>query len=212
MAICNVLEMEQLLRRKESTFRISDELWRWYASLDIDLFFGKYRSIFDNIAQLIKAVSANKTPNSFHELFGKAETGSLSTDQQHIRLIQKCDWFKETKNIRDSIKHYAAETVVDYDNNRILFMVSILDQGFTDLPGKNVIIIPEITEENGFLNFESYVGIHVGYLIWFLEELSIQIRENIGLRLLVVTGIDKSHHPGFGTLRYWINSLLEELG
>ena len=54
-------------------------------------------------------MSANKTPNSFHELFGKAETGSLSTDQQYIRLIQKCDWFKETKNIRDSIEHYAAE-------------------------------------------------------------------------------------------------------
>jgi hypothetical protein len=205
------LELEQLLRREGNTFRISDELWRWYASLDIDLFFGKYRSIFDNIAQLIKAVSANKTPNSFYELFGKAETRSLLMDQQYIQLIQECDWFKDTKNIRDSIEHHAAETVVDYDNKKILFMVSVLDQGFTNLPGKNIIVIPEITEENGFSNFESYFGIHVGYMVWLLEEMSTLIRENIVLHLPGATGIDKCYHPGFGPLRNWINTLLKEV-
>jgi hypothetical protein len=48
--------------------------------------------------------------------------------------------------------------------------------------------------------------------VWLLEELSTLIRENIGLRLPGATGIDKCYHPGFGTLRYWINSFLEELG
>ena len=206
-SISKRLELEQLLRQKLNTVRISDELWRWYGSLDIDLFFGKYRSIFDNIAQLIKVVFI-ETPNSFHGLLDKAEAGRLMMDQRYIRLIQKCDWFMATKNIRDSIEHYAAESVVDYDKERILFMVSMLDQSFTNLPGKNIVNIPTTTEENGFSNFESYAGIHTGYLIWFLEELSALIREDVGLRLPKLTSMDKSYHPGFGTLRFWINSLL----
>ena len=92
-----------------------------------------------------------------------------------------------------------AESVVDYDKERILFMVSMLDQSFTNLPGKNIVNIPTTTEENGFSNFESYAGIHTGYLIWFLEELSALIREDVGLRLPKLTSMDKSYHPGFGT-------------
>jgi hypothetical protein len=166
-SISKRLELEQLLRQKVNTVRISDELWRWYGSLDIDLFFGKYRSIFDNIAQLIKVVFI-ETPNSFHGLLDKAEAGRLMMDQRYIRLIQKCDWFMATKNIRDSIEHYAAESVVDYDKERILFMVSILDQSFTNLPGKNIVNIPTITEENGFSNFESYAG----YSYWIFDMVS----------------------------------------
>ncbi len=194
------LIMQQLWRGDECKPRIGDELWRYFASADIDLFFIKYRSIFDNIAQLIKTISKGSLPRSFSELMKKAKSDNLPLGVEYVQLILKCDWFEPIKNIRDSIEHLGAETNVDYNRDRVLFVVSSLDAGYIHLPGKNLIDIPQI-RENNFSNFELFAGIYVGYLIWFLEELSKLINKDLGFTL---SSTDRSLHPGYSTIRTWI--------
>ena len=58
--VCHRLIWQQTLRDER---RLDDELWRFYGSADVDLFFGKHRSILDNIAQVIKTTTSQ--PNYF---------------------------------------------------------------------------------------------------------------------------------------------------
>jgi hypothetical protein len=199
------LIMQQLWRGNECKPRIGDELWRYFASADIDLFFSKYRSIFDNIAQLINIISTESLPSSFNDLIKKAKSGSLSLDLEYVQFILKCDWFETIKKIRDSIEHQAAETNVDYSRDRVLFVVSSLDAGYTQLPGKSLIDTPEI-RDGSFSNFELFAGIYVGYLIWFLEGLSSLVNEDLQFTL---SSTDKSYHPGFSTIRTWIQCAMK---
>jgi hypothetical protein len=82
------LIMQQLWRGNESKPRIGDELWRYFASADIDLFFSKYRSVFDNISQLIKTISRGSLSSSFHELMKKAKTGKLPLRVEYVELMR----------------------------------------------------------------------------------------------------------------------------
>jgi hypothetical protein len=200
------LIMQQLLRCDKCENRISDELWRYFASADIDLFFIKYRSIFDNIAQLIKTISSASIPNSFNELIKKARSRSLPLDFKYVQLILECEWFENIKMIRDSIEHRGAETNADYNKDKVLFMVSSLETGYTHVPGKNLINMPEIRDGN-FSNFELFAGIYVGYLIWFLEKLSSLVSEDLGLNQ---SSSDRSYHPGFSTIRTWVQCAMKK--
>ena len=191
------LIMQQLLRGDKCEYRIDDELCRYFASADIDLFFIKYRSIFDNIAQLIKTISNASLPSSFSDLLKKVMSSSLSLDFKYVQLILKCDWFETIKMIRDSIEHQGAETNVDYHRDRVLFIVSSSESSYTHVPGKNLINISEMRDDK-FSDFELFAGIYVGYLIWFLEKLSLIINEDLGLSQF---SDDRSYHPGFSTIR-----------
>jgi hypothetical protein len=174
-------------------------------------FFSKYRSIFDNITQVIGTTTRTprNIPSSFNDLktwVEKPENRPV-IDEKYVKLVQSCDWFDHIRNVRDSIEHNAAETVVDYNKHKILFNISTLGVSLTHLPETSIIIVPEITEDNGFLNFELYAGIYLGYLIWFLEELSGLIYQEF-----VPNKLDnqcRSYHPGFGTVRTWIGCAIK---
>ena len=95
-----------------------------------------------------------------------------------------------------------AETVVSDDTENVLFKVSSLGISLTHLPEKSVIRNPEITDKDGFTNFELFAGIYLGYLIWFLEELSKLIYE--GFQPNELDKQCKSFHPGYQIVRTWI--------
>lgn len=123
-------------------------------------------------------------------------------DKKYVQIVQSCDWFQYVKGIRDSVEHYAAETVVSDDVENILFKVSSLGISLTHLPEKSVIQNPEITNREGFTNFELFAGIYLGYLIWFLEKLSELIYKEFEPNELDKQC--KSFHPGFQIVRTWI--------
>jgi hypothetical protein len=199
------LILQQNLREEKCEYKIGDDLWRYYGAADIDLFFSKYRSAFDNIAQAIKAISdrGGDMPNSFNALLTRVkEKKETPIDIKYIQLLKQCDWFQDIKNIRDSIEHQGAETVVGYNRDRILFRISMLGIGLTNLPEKNIVKLPELTEENGLIDFELFAGIYLGYMIWFLEEISKLVFRQLGLSQL--DSQSRSWHPGFMIVSTWI--------
>lgn len=103
-------------------------------------------------------------------------------------------------HLRCGLEHLGAETNVDYNGDKVLFIVSSLDSGYTQLPGKGLIDMPEIGEGN-FYNFELFAGIYIWYLIWFLEELSKLINKDLGFNSF---STDRCLHPGYSTIRIWI--------
>jgi hypothetical protein len=161
--------------------------------------------LLDNIAQLIKAttVGGSQMPNSFSDLLLWIKKQKPTViDKKIIQLVEQCHWFHDIKNIRDSIEHQGAETVVDYNRDKILFRISMLGIGLTNLPEKNIVRISELTEENGFFDFELFAGIYLGYLIWLLEELSKIIYEQMGFHR--TDNQSRSWHPGLMVILTWI--------
>ena len=75
--VCHRLIWQQIIRN-ENDNRLNDEMWRFYGSCDIDLFFGKYRLIFDSIAQIIKTIA--KTPSALPESFNDLLTWIKKTE------------------------------------------------------------------------------------------------------------------------------------
>lgn len=107
------LILQQNLRGDKCEYRIGDELWRFFGSADIDLFFSKYRSIFDNVAQVITTTITKKPrlPTSFNQLLTWVEKyeNQRLIDSKYVKLVKSCDWFKYIKTIRDDIEHYGAD-------------------------------------------------------------------------------------------------------
>ena len=97
---------------------ISHDLWRYYSSLDIESLFRKYRTIFDNISQLIKSIfnGKNYLPNSFNDLYNKIDNYN-TIPIAFKNIIKKLDWFFAIKTIRDDIEHYSAEINVKRNKN-----------------------------------------------------------------------------------------------
>jgi hypothetical protein len=188
--ICDRLIWQQALRVEN---RLNNELWRYYA-------------------QAIKATNTKRSSTSlrsFNELIGmvKNQNKRHLIETRYVTLALSCDWFEYIKKIRDSIEHYAAETVVDNDINNVQFNISALGDGLSDLPSRSLVNIPEITTNNSFLNFELFAGIYVGYLIWYLEELSSLIYHE--LKPNTIDEQSKNYHPGFDTTRTWIQCAAE---
>jgi hypothetical protein len=204
-SISRRLVWQQVLRTAKQ-YNLGDSLWRFYASADIELFFIKYRSIFDNIAQVIKTTA--KTPRSVPESFNDLKTWLAKSQnrsqiqEKFVKLVISCDWFNDIKNIRDSIEHHAAETVTGDDKERILFQVKTLD-------GEKKIDIHQLMADDYFLDFELYAGVYGGYLISYLEDLSGLIYKE-----LIPDELDeqsKNYHPGFGTIRDWLTYVIKKL-
>jgi hypothetical protein len=60
--------------------------------------------------------------------------------------------------------------------------------------------------DGDFTKFELFAGIYVGYLIWLLEKLSFMISKDFGLNQ---SDTDRSYHPGFSTVRTWIQCAMK---
>ena len=190
-----------------NTQNISFDLWRYYASLDIESLFRKYRSLLDNIAQLIKSfIGSESLPPSFHTLYNKIDKYK-EVSLPFKAIIKKIDWFNNIKEIRDKIDHYAAEVNVKKSkNNELMFICSELGPSLTNLPEKNLLYNLNLDVEEGFVNFTKFTGVYVGYLIWSLEEICKLIYTQ-----LKTSELDKQSklcHPGFVIIRNNIKQLL----
>jgi len=201
VTICFRLKWQQNLWAQN---QMTDDLWRLFVSLDIDVFFSKYRSIFDHVARIISMISPKpgQSPMSFNNLkntwVAKPNNQSmLGSDLS--KFVRSCDWFDLPASIRDLITHNGAETVPSYeDKRRILFRVYHKDE--------MKVYSPEFGIVGGrFMDFEIFAGLYVGYLIAYLEELS-----TIIYRKLASHDIDldaKDYHPGYKILKEWISSV-----
>lgn len=206
LTVCHRLDFERECYKQDV---ISGDLWRHYASADIDLFFVKYRSLYDNISQIIKVINEGKTPDSFSELRNRIMSNRITLGESWSKLLRECFWFDDIRNTRVAIEHHAAESNVAYNSDEILFKVSSLGFGLDGLPERNIIkapLLPGSTDSDGFANFTMYAGVYVGYMISTLEELANLVYQEIP-KANNVTGI-KDCHPGYALIRNWITRVL----
>lgn len=186
--------------------KIDDVLWIEFGSCDIDLFYVKYRAIFDHIAKIIQCISdkPGQVPgNSFRELRNWIEkeegNNSLKVGRELAELLKSCDWFHDLRAVRDSIIHRGGRTILFPHREKILFQV---DEQF-----KNKICMQEIMFNNYIVDFELYSGIYMGYLLFFLEEMAevTYKRSNICRNSF---GNARSYHAGLRLIRNWIEKAI----
>jgi hypothetical protein len=180
---------------------LSDEVGAQFAACDIDLFHVQYRSLFDRVAKIIGLLSGkpNTLPKSFRKLrewFTKPGNAQR-IDGQLAQFVAACTWFFEMREVRDSIVHREARTLVYPMENRILFQVQ---ENF-----RRKVHIPEIMFNENVVDFELYSGLMVGYLFDYLEKLSVMTRQKLNLRESKVE--PRNYHGGLRFIRVWIQQL-----
>jgi len=177
---------------------LNDIMGSMFSACDIDLFHVQYRSLFNRIAKIIGLLTGRPgtLPESFRRLrnwIRKPENAGR-IDNDLAEFVASCDWFLELMSVRDSIVHRAGRTIVFPEKNRILFQVH------EDY--KKRLHIPEIMFNENVVDFELYAGMFVGYLLWYLEELSEIIERHVVMKK--VGGDAQSYHSGLAMLRTWI--------
>lgn len=177
---------------------LNDIMGSMFSACDIDLFHVQYRSLFNRIAKIIGLLTGRPRtlPDSFRKLgnWVRRSENVNRIDNDLAEFVASCDWFLELMSVRDSIVHRAGRTIVFPEKNRILFQVH------EDY--RKRLHIPEIMFNENIVDFELYAGMFVGYLLWYLEELSEIIEGRVEMRK--VGGDAQSYHSGLPMLRTWI--------
>lgn len=182
-----------------------------YGSVIADAFITRYRSSYDSIGWAFKEL-ANQ-PGSISPKFKELRDAYKEDEDEFVKnlgedlanLIKFCDWFDQIKDVRDAIIHYDFNTS-GFMASRILFQVSKWSKngGFV-----NKINLQGAMINENLVDFELYAGVHMGYSLWFLEELA-----RIGYHTLKIERFPdiepKKYHDGFEPLNGWILRVLAE--
>jgi hypothetical protein len=190
-----------------SANQMTDGRWNVYITADIDLFHVEFRSLFDYLARLIRAL-ANKPGQvpeeaSFEKLTNwvvKPEnTAQQRLGEELVKVVTAADWFPLIRQVRNDLVHRGAETLVFYDKPRVLF------QTYTG--GREKIIdIPELMHNPNVVDFERYAAVFYGYLIDYLEEVASVVYLRLGLKRR--EGGSRHHNPGIATAKRWMESAI----
>jgi len=183
--------------------QLDETLWIQFGAGDIDLFHVEFRSIFDYLAKIIGMISDSpgQVPHSFEKLknwTAKSHTNTQRLGEDLSRAVLSCEWFDDLKTVRDSIIHRGGFTLVFPVKGGILFQVH------EEVSRK--ILIPEIMFNENVADFELYAGLYTGYLIAYLEEVSVLIYKHLNLKK--VGSNAKSYHQGLQILSDWIKRVL----
>ena len=167
----------------QNDLRNNDQLdeWKWmsFSECDINLFNIHIRSIFDYAAKIIQRSADNPKScdmNSFEDvknwLLKNPENNSKILGQELSKFVLSVDWFEGIRTLRDEVMHRGGKVIVMSDNNKLLFQVMKARYAY-------LILTPELMFNENLAYFESYAGLYFGYLIAFLEELSIIIENRL---------------------------------
>jgi hypothetical protein len=187
--------------------KLDEILGAKFAECDIDLFHVQYRSLFDYLAKLVAIISDNPgqvKSKSFDKLYNWVDTEAniQKIGSDLAQLIKSCDWFKDLREVRNSIVHSSGQTMVFPERNRILFQI---EEDY-----RNKINIPSLMFNENIVDFELYAGLFIGYLMAYLEEVAGAAYGRLNLK--ITGGNVQSFHGGLPIIKRWIervNSLQE---
>jgi hypothetical protein len=140
-----------------------------YGGVLADAFLTRYRSPYDTIAKTFKEIAKHPAyaPTLFSLLRKKCrKVNNVKIYGENLaHLIESCDWFDQTKKVRDGIVHGNFNTS-GFMHARILFQVTKRDKnkGFV-----NLINFREVMINENLVDFELYAAVHVAFALWFLE-------------------------------------------
>lgn len=211
--LCERLEWQRGLW---NSGEIDGSKWSRFATADIILFHMEYRSIFDYVARILALlsnkpgqVSAAKPRNrndviSFERMSRKANQPMFAAKfgADIAELFQKCDWFRQLRDIRNLISHYGGDTFVYEDKPEILFQVHDSRECYD-----RKVTLPGVMYNENVARFDLYAGVFYGYLLWYLDEAAPVIAGQ--LHLDVIHDRSKSCHPGICVMQSWMSKALD---
>lgn len=187
--------------------------WYSYASADIESWYFNFRSLLDQVASVIAELAARKkqVPKSFHTLYDRSCPEKLRTAEgmrfaeklgvDWLRLLQGATWFDQIVSVRDAILHFGGHTMVfEGPSKGILFQVH--GESYQNLV-KN---LPLMFNEN-VVFFDRYAAHLMSHVVIFLEDFAQVVYRRL-LRSRNPEDTGRDYHPGWGTLRSWIDSTL----
>jgi hypothetical protein len=183
-------------------------VWWQFATLDIEHFHIEYRSIFDYVAQIIREI-ANKPgqiPDSFRglqEWLNKNPGNRARLGEELANLVDSVDWFPDIQDLRDSMIHRGAFTLVFLDPEEGILFQSLGNSL------KPLIKNETVMDNENVVDFQLYCALYLCRLLLFLEELAKIIRSKLSIEKRSQQA--KSYSPGFELLISWLDRLTEKI-
>ncbi len=183
-------------------------LWFQFATADIDYFHVEFRSIFDYVAQIIRDTGnkPGQIPDSFRELqqwLNKNPGNRARVGEELAEVVESVDWFPDIQNLRDSMIHKGAFTLVFLDPEEGILFQSL---GNSLKP----LIRNEIVMHNkNVVDFQLYSAFYLCRLFLFLEELAKAIRSKLSIKKINQQA--KSYSPGFKLVISWLDRLTQKI-
>jgi hypothetical protein len=148
--------------------RFTHTQWLMYVGSDIDTFHIKLRSIFDELAGIFKRLSdyPNALPkgNSFEKLLNWANKSGSERylDPIFLRLLKNVEWFEDIRAFRNASVHNGADVFLEWNTDDMLFQIF----GFE----RHYVQIPKLMFNKNTVRLDLYIGLVIGYLIAYLED------------------------------------------
>lgn len=190
---------------------LCDARWNVYVTADIDLFHVEFRSLFDYLARLIRALAEKpgQVPDeaSFERLANwvkKSDTNANSRlGNELAAVVRSAEWFPLIRQVRNDIVHRGASTLVFYEKPRVLFQTYNCEEA-------RLIALPEVMYNDNVVDFELYAAVFYGYLLDYLEEIANLAYERMNLER--VEGRSRHYNLGLTTARRWLMNAIEKMG
>jgi hypothetical protein len=191
-----------------------EEMWNSYASIDIEHFHIKLRSIMDYVAGIVpwpKNKRGQIPDDSFEGLINwiKKNPGHLKQiGEDLINVVKTAEtWFKDLRYVRDKLIHNGASTVIFcHPKDGILFHVKKDHKDnveFKSISNDFLMFNPNV------IYFERYAAIFLSHLFVFLDRLAKLIYKRYQLQC--VERSSSCHSKGFSIIVYWMKQLKEIL-
>jgi hypothetical protein len=193
-----------------------DLWWRYYAGADIEFWYVNFRSLLDQVADVIvldaslpsalrsfRKIYERTRPDKLRETGGARLAGSMGNGW--LTLVQSAVWFPQILAARDGIVHLGGSAMVFGDASKgILFQVH--GRRYHNLVGNQTFMY-----NSNVVMFDRYAASLTCHLVIFLEDFSRALYRSLGKSPRFHLS-PRTYHPGWGTLSAWANAALATLG
>lgn len=201
--IATLLERLEWTRINTEKIHHLREAWMYYAKVDISHFHTEIRSVLDHTAKTIDIFSSKpgQIPPSFRKLLENLNRYKNKIDPGIYKLLEEIDWFREIQEVRDSLIHEGAETLVFGEPQE-----GILFQVYRGSNTKQLIRKQYMHYNQNVIYFERYAAFYFACLLIFIDAIANEYITKFNWQ-----GISqpKVYSPGFATIRDWIINLIE---
>ena len=203
--ILTILQRLDWQRKLKDKGELDYYIYLNYAESDIDYFHVLYRSLFDDVAKVLRNISQEPGQvkcKSFKSLrkWVKVSSNRKRMGEDIASIVDYCDWFEDIRKIRDSVTHREGSTMVFPEEKYILFQTH--EKGFRK------ILIQELMFNKNVVIFEYYAALYLSKLLIFLDKVAKISFDKLQLRQ--ITGNLKYSHVGLGILHEWIDQFKKQ--
>ena len=197
LSICHRLDWQLALW---DAGELDDMSWLEYAPVDVRQFHVEMKSATDIAAELVAETNQKRgqTPRKFTTLYGEVGRHKNKLGERRHAIIDRCDWYPQLKDVRESIVHHGSKALVMATHGEINFQIV---RGHQEM-----VVSRDVMRNERVCDFRKYSVAMFSNFVFMLDELAETTLPGLPTRFVDV-GESRSYHSGWQTMLDWSSPL-----